>query len=257
MKEHIQTVMNHFKGDVYVWDVCNEALKNTVSASQLNNGDIWRTGASESVSGDGTLDWYKLCGTDYIKEAFKTADSVRTSLGLTADDMKLYYNDYNLNDPNKSAACVQLVKMLQQEGIAIDGVGMQAHYRLSGYAADKTKWLNNFENAIKEYTKLGIDVQITELDIRVYAKDSDTEIYDGKLSEETEALQAEMYGKIFEICRKYAKPWTSGAGCVTGVTTWGVADTNNAWNTDSHAEYPLMFSSEMVPKKAYYSVIDF
>lgn len=253
---HIEEVMTHFgtgnaKDVIYAWDVCNEVLRNTVSATQLKNGDIWRT-ASE-VSGADDVDWYAICGTDFIKRAFAKADEMRTRLNL--DKVGLYYNDYNLNDPNKRAACVQLVQMLQADGIAIDGVGMQAHYRLSAYDGKENSFLNNFEASIKAFTELGIDVQITELDIRLYANDAEPE---KTITAELLEKQAEMYGKIFEICRRYATPWKTGSGRVTGVTTWGVADTaNNPWNTAAHKEYPLIFDINKLPKKAFDEIMDF
>lgn len=259
LNNHIETVMNHFgtgaaKDVIYVWDVCNEVLRNSVSASQLASGNIWRSVSTDgSAFGSGTVDWYTLCGTDFIKQAFRKADEMRTKLGL--DNVKLYYNDYSLNDPNKRAACVQLVQMLKDEGIAIDGVGMQAHYRLSSYEGKEDTFLKNFEDSIKAFTGLGIDVQITELDIRVYANDSDAE---KEITPEIFAKQGEMYGKILEICRKYATPHTSGAGRVTCVTTWGVSDKSSAaWDTASHKEYPFIFDENKQPKKAFEEMMNF
>ena len=133
---------------------------------------------------------------------------------------------------------------------------MQAHYKLSDYLADKDGFMREFENSIVAFTELGVDVQITELDIRVYANKDEPQRFD-KLPLDVETAQAEMFGRIFEICRKYASPHRVGTGKVTGITTWGVADANNAQNSAMHKEYPLLFSIESTPKKAYYSIIDF
>ena len=254
--KHIRETMTHFGGDIYAWDVLNEALKNTVTRELLERGEIWRTGESEVVStaSNTAVDWYALCGEDFVKQDFKSADETRKALGL--DNVALYYNDYSLNDPYKREACVRLVKMLQEEGIAIDGVGMQAHYRLPNYTKDKQKFLKNFEDSVKAFTELGVDVQITELDICVYASKDDKQEFD-RLPLEVEEAQAEMFGAIFDICRKYATPWKEGAGRVSGVTTWGVADLNNAHNTPMHREYPLLFSIDKTEKKAYYEIINF
>lgn len=253
---HIKETMTHFGGDIYAWDVVNEALKNTVTQDQLERGEIWRTGTSEVVStaSNTAIDWYELCGEDFIKQAFRSADETRKELGL--ENIDLYYNDYSLNNPYKREACVRLVKMLQREGIAIDGVGMQAHYRLPNYTKDKQKFLKDFEDSVKAFTELGVDVQITELDICVYASKDDKQEFD-RLPLEVESAQAEMFGAIFDICRKYATPWKEGAGRVSGVTTWGVADLNNAHNTAMHREYPLLFSTDKTEKRAYYEIIDF
>lgn len=250
---HVKETMRHFGDGVSCWDVVNEALKNTVTAADLASGAIWRTGAGE-VYGDSTGDWYALCGTDYIKQAFLSADEARRLYGL--EDIALYYNDYSLNDPEKREACVRLVRMLQSEGIAIDGVGMQGHYRLSSYLADPEGFLREFEESIRTFTGLGIDVQITELDIRVYASDDERQAFDA-LPLAVEEQQAQMYAGIFEICRRYASPWEDRAGCVTNVTVWGVADDSRAWDTEAHKEYPLLFGADYEPKEAYYEIISF
>jgi len=250
---HVKSTMQHFGSDVYCYDVVNEALHNSVTTYQLNQNDIYRAGSSE-ISGSDTMDWYSLCGVDYLKQAFSSASEAKALYGL--NDTKLYYNDYSLNNPNKREACVRLVKMLQNDGIEIDGVGMQCHYRLPDYEEDKEAFLTNFEDSIKVFTSLGIDVQITELDIRLYKNSSDASMFDS-LPLEYEQRQGELYGKLFEICRKYSLPWTSGAGVVNSVSTWGIADDHNAMNTSSHKEFPLIFSTNHKNKKAYYEITDF
>ncbi len=245
---NIENVMEHFGDDVYVWDVVNEALYNSVTASKLSDtskgvyGDIWRTNDNMSPSSSDWVDWYKVCGGyEYIAHAFKKADEVRKANDLSVE---LYYNDYGLNDPYKRQACLNLVQMLRDSGAPIDGIGMQAHYKLDSYTANKTTWLKNFEDSVKAFIDAGLDVQITELDIR----------FEGELTEELEREQGEMFGKIFEICRKYAKTEGKAHG-VTGVTTWGVQDgCNGAW-TDG--KYPLVFGTDMQPKKAYYEIMNF
>ena len=101
---HVAETMEYFGSDVYCWDVVNEALKDTVTAADLERGTIWRTG---DISGAETGDWYALCGTDYITQAFRSAAAAREEYGL--DGVELFYNDYKLNDPAKREACVQVV----------------------------------------------------------------------------------------------------------------------------------------------------
>jgi endo-1,4-beta-xylanase len=146
--------------------------------------------------------------------------------------------------------------MLQKDGIAIDGVGMQAHYRLPAYTADKETFMQNFEDSVKAFTELGVNVQITELDISIYESSTSVSASDG-LTTEDEYAQAEMYGKIFEICRKYSTPWKTGAGVVNCVTTWGIADDSSSLNSSSRKDYPLLFDRDHKPKRAYYEVSTF
>ncbi len=251
MQTHIDATMGHFGDSVYCWDVVNEALKDSLTAQQLESGDIWRTG---SISGGDTGDWYAVCGEDYVKQAFIYADEARTKYGL--EDVQLFYNDYSLNSANKREACMQLVEMLRDDDIPIDGIGMQGHYKLSDYLADPEKFIDGFEESVKTFTGLGLDVHVTELDIRVYENDDDPSAFDS-LPLSVERQQAEMYADIFEVLREYSVPWKEGAGCVTNVTVWGVADDSAAWDTEAHKEYPLLFDEELQPKEAYYSIISF
>lgn len=247
MENHIEAVMKHFGNDIYVWDVVNEALFNSVKYDDLTvkaqkpYGNIWRTNDGMSETASDWVDWYKVCGSyDYIAKAFIKADGVRKANNLKTE---LYYNDYSLNNPNKRQACLNLLQMLKDNNAPIDGVGMQSHCKLDDYLADKAGWLKNFEDSVKAFINAGVDVQITELDIR----------FDGELTEQRENDQAEMYGEIFKICRKYAKTAGKAHG-ITGVTTWGVQDgSNGAWGET----FPLIFGVDKKPKKAYDAIINF
>src|SRR5690606_33926074 len=76
MRDHIFTVMQHFKGKVDAWDVVNEAI--------MDDGSM-RTDQEESD--DQKSAFYGILGEAYIEEAFR--------LAREADpDAKLFYNDY-------------------------------------------------------------------------------------------------------------------------------------------------------------------
>lgn len=249
---HIEETMTHFGDSVYVWDVCNEALHSVVTEKQLKSGDIYRTGG-DAVSDNYSVDWYELCGVDFIKQAFISADRVRKELGL---DVKLYYNDYSLNNPNKRQAAVKLIEMLREDGIAIDGIGMQAHYRLPVYEKDRQAFMDDFGDSVKTFTELGLDVQITELDIQVYESNSSPQMYDS-LPLDVEISQADMFADIFRVCRNYSIPEKAGNGRVTNITTWGVADDHTYATNNIHREFPLIFNSNLTPKRSYYEIITF
>ncbi len=134
--DHITHVAGHWKGQCYAWDVVNEAL---------NEDGTYR----ESV-------FYKVLGEEYIKLAFKTAQAVDPKA-------KLYYNDYNLESPSaKTEGAARIVKMLRAEHIRIDGVGLQSHL-----VAESAPTLDQHIAAISGFTKLGVEVALTELDIRL------------------------------------------------------------------------------------------
>lgn len=222
MQEYINKTIAHFKdAPIYAWDVVNEVLHDSITQEQLDSGNLYRNAIDDAkhFNRANVFDWYSTCGDDFIEIAFKTAEQACIDNGLS--DMKLFYNDYSLNDPLKRDACVEMIQELLDNDVKVDGIGMQSHYYLSSYLSNKKKWIDNFDAAIKAYTGLGIEVQITELDI-----DPGVE----ELDEKTEKQQAEMYGKIFDVCRKYSTPWKEGAGTVTNVTTWGVIDNSNGGN---------------------------
>lgn len=54
LRTHITTVVSHFKGKVYAWDVVNEVI---------DDGSLTYRASK----------WYSICGEDYIFEAFAAA----------------------------------------------------------------------------------------------------------------------------------------------------------------------------------------
>lgn len=133
---HVHNVAGRWKGQCYAWDVVNEALEDDGS---------WR----KSV-------FYRVLGDEYIKLAFREA--AKADPGA-----RLYYNDYNLESPGpKVAAVARLVKMLQDEGIRIDGVGAQAHL-----VAHRAPSLEQQRAAYQSFADLGVEVALTELDVRM------------------------------------------------------------------------------------------
>lgn len=236
MIKHINTVAGRYAGKIGSWDVVNEALNE-----------------------DGTLRksiFYEKLGEDYIKLAF--------DLAAKADpNAELYYNDYNIEQPNKRAGAIALIKKLQATGTKINGVGIQGHWSING-APEK-----DIEDAIIEYSKLGLKVAITELDFTVLPnpwelKGSDVKqnfneyIGDPKMNPFTEELPeaiqqklAEKYGNIFKIFVKHKDK-------ISRITFWGVNDGHswlNNWPIRGRTNYPLLFDRSFSKKPAYNEVV--
>jgi endo-1,4-beta-xylanase len=89
-----------------------------------------------------------------VKLAFKFASQY-------APNTELYYNDFNCWRPAKRDGIARLVRMLQKEGIRIDGIGIQGHWGLN---FPKNEYI---EAAIDTFASLGVKVMITELDVDV------------------------------------------------------------------------------------------
>src|SRR6476619_4465077 len=136
LRSHIQAVAGHYAGRIHAWDVVNEVI-----------GDDGAYRPTTWVRGVGN-------GDTLVSLAFKYAAQY-------APNTELYYNDFNAWRPSKRDGIVRMIKMLQKEGIRIDGVGMQGHW---GLDYPKTKYI---EDAIDAYAACGVKVMITELDVDV------------------------------------------------------------------------------------------
>lgn len=232
---HITTVASRYDGKVYSWDVVNEALNE-----------------------DGTLRnsvFLRNLGEDYIVEAFRLAQKA-------APNTKLYYNDYNIEQPKKRAGAIAIIKKIQAAGVRIDGVGIQGHWHMDNPP------LADIEQSIKEFAALGIEVMFTELDLsalpqprgRANSADiSNTAQYNDQINPYTKAFPdsaqqklAKSYADIFNLFLKYKKN-------VTRITFWGVDD-GQTWLNDfpvrGRTNHPLLFDRQFQPKPAFYSVIE-
>src|SRR5690554_3471202 len=153
MRQHIEKVAGRYAGRVHAWDVVNEVI--------ADDGDYRRDTAWVRAVGDGDL---------LVRLAFEYA-------ARYAPDTELYYNDFNAWRPAKVEAIVRMVKMLQEAGLRIDGIGMQGHWGLN---YPKNEYI---ETAIEAYAALGVKVMITELDVDVLPLSREGQIIGGALRE--------------------------------------------------------------------------
>lgn len=206
MQDHIAAVAGRYQGRVAAWDVVNEAFNE-----------------------DGTLRssfWLQTLGPDYIADAFRAARQADP-------DATLYINDYNVEGQNaKSDGMYNLVRDLRAQGVPIDGVGLQGHLIVGQTPGD-------LQQNIARFAALGVEVKITELDIRMTLP-----VDDAKL-----AQQAADYGRVIDACLAVPQ-------CV-GITTWGF--------TDKYSWVPgffpgqgaaLPFDENYAPKPAYDALHD-
>jgi endo-1,4-beta-xylanase len=143
LKEHIDSVVGHYKGKVVAWDVVNEAIND-------GTGTLRVTGSS----------WATTIGASYIDLAFREARAVDPAA-------QLFYNDYNLEFPGvKQDSAYALVTGMKSRGVPIDGIGFQAHFQINsdGTGVPSKDVLTATFN---RFAALGLKIHITELDIRV------------------------------------------------------------------------------------------
>jgi endo-1,4-beta-xylanase len=190
---HVTQVATHFKGKIYAWDVVNEAFADDGQGSRRDS-NLQRT------------------GNDWIEAAFRAARAADPGA-------KLCYNDYNTDGINaKSTGVYTMVKDFKARGVPIDCVGFQAHLG--------TSLPGDFQANLQRFADLGVDVQLTELDIQQGGN------------------QANMYAAVTTACLAVAR--------CTGITVWGVRD-SDSWRTGAN---PLLFDASGNKKAAYTSVLN-
>ncbi|MET7455718.1 endo-1,4-beta-xylanase [Streptomyces sp. NPDC005574] len=196
MNNHITQVMQHYKGQIYAWDVVNEAFQDGGSGAR-------RSSPFQDKLGNG-----------FIEEAFRTARAADPAA-------KLCYNDYNTDGVNaKSNAVYAMVKDFKARGVPVDCVGFQSHFNSSSPVP------GDYQANLQRFADLGVDVQITELDI-----------------EGSGSSQATSYANVVKACLAVSR--------CTGVTVWGVTD-KYSWRSSGT---PLLFDGNYGKKPAYDAVL--
>src|SRR5690606_30088166 len=239
MRHHIEVVAGRYKGRIHAWDVVNEVI-----------GEDGEYRATKWVSAIGD-------GNELVRLAFQFAHQY-------APDAELYYNDFNAWRPEKRDGIVRMVKMLQDAGVRIDGIGIQGHWGLNYPSAA------DIEAAIDAYAALGVKVMITELDIDVLPLTKEGQIigtgmmhpqfqlpefkhfldpYQNGLPADVERQLAARYAELFRIFynRRHA---------IHRVTLWGVHDAMS-WKNDypipNRTNYPLLFDRAYQAKPAFHA----
>ncbi len=219
MESYIKQLLTHcqeeYPGVIYCWDVVNEAVdpdfgdKNSAFMCRMQN--------------DGEENpWYMTIGEDYVEMAFTYARQ------YAADDVKLFYNDFNAYQTNKCNAIYNLCSMLKEKGL-IDGIGMQGYW---GITYPSTSAIST---AIKKYATLDLEIQITELSIGV----------DEETPEEFEK-QAKAYGNVFYMLSTLDNE-KGGPANITCVTLFGLVDHYREGDTTN----TRIFDKDYQPKPAF------
>jgi endo-1,4-beta-xylanase len=193
MLNHVRQVVTHFRGQLFAWDVVNEAFADGTSGARRNSN-------------------LQQTGNDWIEAAFREARTADSSV-------KLCYNDYNTDNWNaaKTQAVYNMVRDFKNRGVPIDCVGFQAHF------TGGSSYPSNFRTTLSNFAALGVDVQVTELDI-------------------TNAPTG-PYSSVANDCLAVSR--------CTGITVWGIRD-SDSWRS---GENPLLFNGSGAKKPAYDAVL--
>ncbi|CAL9513431.1 Exoglucanase_xylanase [Nocardiopsis dassonvillei] len=204
METHISTVVNRYSDDISHWDVVNEAF---------NEDGTFR----DSV-------FHRTLGEDYIATALEMAHEADP-------DARLFINDYNVEGINaKSDGLYRLASSLVARGVPLHGVGLQSHLIVGQVPA-------SMQANIQRFADLGLEVVVTELDIRTPTPASQQQLQ----------AQAADYTRVFQACMA-----VDGCG---GVTVWGVSDAHS-WIPDVFPGQgdALPYDHRYEPKPAYWAM---
>ncbi|KAJ3900340.1 endo-beta-1,4-glucanase [Lentinula edodes] len=174
MQNHVSTVIGHYKGQMLTY----------------------LTMYAEPFNDDGTLAsnvFFETIGPTYIDLALQAARAADPNA-------KLYINDFNIEGEGaKATAMENLVTDLKSRGIPIDGIGLESHFILGEIPT-------TLQAQMEAFTALGVEVAVTELDIRMTLPETDALL----------AQQQTDYQTVVSAC-------TAVADCV-GVTVWEYTD---------------------------------
>ncbi|KAI0067273.1 beta-1,4-endoxylanase [Artomyces pyxidatus] len=178
-------VATHCSTVVDSWDVINEPF---------NDDGTWRSDV-----------FYNTLNTTFVPTALNAAKGADPTT-------KLYINDYNIEYAGaKSTSMQNLIKSLKAAGTPVDGVGFQFHEivgELPGGLATN----------LEAFTALGVEVAITELDIRMTLP-ATAALYEQQKTD---------YQTVISACM-------SVEGCI-GITIWDY--------TDKYSWVPSTFSGQ-------------
>jgi endo-1,4-beta-xylanase len=220
MEKHIKTVVSHYKGKVHTWDVVNEVIG--------DDGDPRNSR------------YYQIVGSyEYVAKAFQWAHEADP-------DALLCMNDYSIEAPSaKQDAFVKLLEDLLADGVPVHVAGIQGHI--------STAWptVSDMRQAIRRFAALGLKVQVTELDISIYADSGEAK---KRADREILITQANKYRALFDMFREEAR-----AGNLDMVVVWGLSDLDtwlNNYPVPGRTDYPLFFGKDLRAKPAYWAMVD-
>lgn len=186
LHQHITDEVSHFKGKIWQWDVVNEAF---------NDDGTYRDDI-----------WLQKLGPGYIADAFRWAHQADPKA-------ELFINDYNVEGVNaKSTALYDLVVDLREQGVPVQGVGIQGHLDTQ-YPAP-----HDIADNMARFDRIGVRTAITEADVRMPLPADATEV----------EAQNSAYQTLLEGCLLTAH--------CTDFTVWGF--------TDAHSWVPGVFTGE-------------
>ncbi len=230
MREHIFTIVNHFRGRIDAWDVVNEAFED-----------------------DGTPRkslFYQILGSDYIPLAFQYAHEADPTA-------ELYYNDFSMNKATKVEGVANFFRPLIKQGLPITAIGMQGHMILEDNTDNRL--IKQYEHSIETIASLGIPTFFSELDISVLpnpygfsgANVSDQFAYRPEMDPYIKGLSKEKTLELEQFWVDFYRMLISHHEDIIRVNFWCLNDANS-WRNDfpinGRTDYATLFDRQSKPK---------
>jgi endo-1,4-beta-xylanase len=218
---HVGAVVHAMRGRVAVWSVLNEL-----------DGAPW------------------VVGSDFWRKALTPGDIVDVFHRVREQDAKakLLVNDFGIEVPggpgfieSRRDRVLRLVMDLRSQNAPLDGIGFQMHLDASHFRDPtvRSRRLSLFGDNIRSFQDAGVEVCVTELDVKV----------DGVRGSVADRLsiQSDLYESVLQTALE--------AG-VLSVTFWGLSD-KYAIDMQTGQVPPapgrLLLDEAMQPKPSYYA----
>ena len=223
----IRTLVGRYRGKVSSWDVVNEPIEP-------------KDGRPDGLRKAVFLD---ALGPGYLDLAYRTARDADPAARLVVNEY-----DIELDAPEQDrrrAALVAVLRGMRARGTPVDAVGIEGHLRAKGGPPLSVAKLRRF---LAEIADLGLEIQITELDVTDEAAPADIARRD--------RLVADTYRRFLDA--GLVEP------AVKMVVTWGLSDRHSwivrketnpvRWRKDGLPSRPLPFDAELRPKPAFAAI---
>ena len=238
MREHIFTVVNHFKGRVDAWDVVNEAFED-----------------------DGTPRkslFYQILGADYIPLAFQYAHEADPTI-------QLYYNDYSMNKKTKVEGVANFFRPLIRQGLPITAIGMQGHMILEDNVDNSL--IKQYEHSVNTIVSAGVPTFFSELDLSAlpnpygfsganisdkFAYRPEMDPFKKGLSKKKEAEMEQFWVDFYKMLIPHHKDILRlGYWCLNDANSW-----RNDFPVRGRTDYATLFDRQNKPKPVVKKLVE-
>ena len=219
IKNHIQTIVSRYKGKIKSWDVINEAF--------YNSGEVRETAFRKLYTSDAAY-------LAFVKRCFQWAHEADPNA-------LLFYSDFDVeNNPAKVQAIINMVNDFKRSGVRIDGFGSHMHIAINTSDA-------GIENSLRQLSTTGLQIHISELDIKVNPKDDKGLV----LSEQLLNTQRAKYHSVAQVYKRVVPQSQQ-----YGITLWDLSD-GDSWIVRQQGKHdaPCVLNASYDKKAAFYGLI--